>query len=82
MNICNLTRNKYNTVNALQRIKNQRYTRKLQRAIKNRTIMNIWQLKNYIKDLPDDMEVWVNWECPLLMAIDEWYVEWDFFVLS
>lgn len=44
--------------------------------------MNISELKSYIKDIPDDMEVWVNGECPLLMAIDEWYVEWDFFVLS
>ncbi len=40
MNICKTINKRYNTVNALQRIKNQRYSRKLSRTIKNRTIMN------------------------------------------
>ncbi len=44
--------------------------------------MNIKQLKELIKELPDDMEVWVIGECPLLMAIDEWYVEWEYFILN
>lgn len=26
-----------------------------------KVIMNIWKLKEYIKDLPDDMEIVIDW---------------------
>lgn len=43
--------------------------------------MNIKQLKQYIQDLPDDMEVWVEWASYLVMWLEGAHVEGDLFVL-
>ncbi len=44
--------------------------------------MNIKGLKEYIKDLPDDMEVWVEWVSYLVEWLENAYVEGDLFVLQ
>ena len=43
--------------------------------------MNIKELKEYIKDLPDDMEVWVEWASYLVAWLEKAHVEGDLFVL-
>lgn len=62
MNICKTINKRYNTVNALQRIKNQRYSRKLQRDFKTRTIMKTlykqipeWENSNNYKEVMIDI---------------------------
>ena len=44
--------------------------------------MNIKELKEYIKDLPDDMEVWVEWASYLIAWIKSAHIEWNLFALG